>query len=240
MASIAGIYLAVEKVAVFIALLAAVLLVAMLIFTWHVATRTEATKIQNATHLLDYINLTGVGTLDPMTSGLQYFDIINNVSYVGISLNQDQVSPGQYVAVNVSFIGTFGWYAATEGEGSPMAYYLNSTIANYHYYGVELSNQTGMLLDKSNGPWWRYIAVAGAAQAYSPSNSIFYMVWRITPNASTVGQTLKLCGGYFAAFDNVSGGYTRLFDVLSYYQRKVVNSTVIDIPSYNCRYLKVV
>lgn len=190
----------------------------------------------------NYFNLTGVGYINPATNQLENFTIVNKVENVTISLNKSSAYPGEYVAVNVLFIGEFKWYA-----NPATSYYLNQTIhiplINFHYYGVELANQTGKLLVQSNGPWYNYITQIGEPHQLIYGNSSRYLLvhWVVTPNSSMAGKAIKFCGGYFATYNNTKlmGGFGDLFDYLAYNQTDVINQSVINIVSNNCAVLNV-
>jgi hypothetical protein len=186
----------------------------------------------------NYFNLTGVGYLNRTTGKLTNFTVVNNVSSVETSLNRSSAAPGDRVRLNVTFIGAFRWYG-----NNATTYYLNSAIINVHYYGVELSNQTGELWDQNNGPWYYYVSQFGEPHQILFSNASRYLrvSWNITPTANATGKTLKLCGGYFATYENTTlhGSWAEEFDYLSRNQTFVVNSTVINIPTSACAYLSV-
>jgi|GEM_PF-1479200 len=208
-------------------------------------TTTQTTTISTTTisySNFNYFNLTGVGYINPTNNMLENFTVINHVDNISIVLNKSSAYPGEYVSVNVIFHGEFKWYT-----NPATSYYLNQTIheplINFHYYGVELANQTGMLLVQSNGPWYDYITQIGEPHQffYLDPNHYLLVRWVITPNQSMVGKQLKICGGYFATYSstNLMGGFGNLYDYLAYHQINVVNSSVINILSQNCAVLNV-
>jgi hypothetical protein len=184
----------------------------------------------------NYFNLTGVGTKS--NGNLTRFITINKVSSVNVNLSRSSATPGESVIANITFVGNFKWF-----KNNATDYYLQSNQINIHYYGTELANQTGMLLDQNNGPWWKYISQNGEPHQilYNDSTRYLRIRWNITPNVTTIGKQLKICGGYFATYTNTTsyGGWGNLFDAISYNQTSVVNSTTINIPSSNCAYLNV-
>lgn len=189
------------------------------------------------TQKYNYFNLTGVGYLNSVGT-LTNFTVINNVSSVQTSINMSSAAPGERVRLNVTFVGEFKWYG-----NNATIYYLDSPVINIHYYGVEFSNQTGHLYDQSNGPWYYYVSQFGEPHQilYSDSNKFLRVSWNITPTANVSGTTLKICGGYFATYQNTTlhGKWGNAYDYLSYNQTYVVNSSVIDIPSSSCANLAV-
>ncbi|MGC8776747.1 MAG: glycosyltransferase family 39 protein [Candidatus Micrarchaeia archaeon] len=190
----------------------------------------------------NYFNLTGVGYINPITKQLENFTVINNVENVTVSLNKSSASPGEYVGLNVIFVGEFKWY-----KNLATSYYLNQTVhvplINFHYYGVELANQTGMLLVQNNGPWYNYITQIGEPHQliYKDPSRYLLVHWVITPNPSMVGKTLKFCGGYFATYSNTTlmGGFGSLYNYLAYTQTSIINNTVINLQSKDCALLNV-
>ena len=187
----------------------------------------------------NYFNLTGAGYINSTTGKLVRFKMVNNVSEVTVSINRTSAAPGDYVLLNVTFHGTFDW---TSDPAS--IYYLGSNVINIHYFGIELQNQTGSLLDQNNGPWSDYVSQIGQPHQVltQTPNATLPVLWVITPTNSTVGETLKLCGGYFAAYMNstVHGNWPNAYNNFSMQQEKVLNLSIINIPSQNCEYLKVV
>ncbi len=184
----------------------------------------------------NYFNLTGVGVF---SNGILYnFITVNNVSSVNVHADKASASPGEPVILNVTFVGSFIWTLNNATQ-----YYLKSALINVHYYGTELANQTGMLLDQNNGPWWKYVTQNGEPHQilYNDPGRYLRIQWNITPNATMVGKQLKLCGGYYAAYANTTdmGGWGYLFNALSRNQTRVVNSSAISIPSSNCVLLNV-
>jgi hypothetical protein len=177
-------------------------------------------------------NLTGVFLKDGS------FVLINNVTRVEVSLNTTQAKPGDKVELNVTFIGYFGW------GGDPFLqnltqWYIERTI-NIHYFGVEFANETSHLLVPNNGPWDKMVAQIGEQQQVIYLSPINYLRirWIITPTQNVIGKTLKICGGYFATYKNITGKWD-YYNELAYRQAFVINSTVISIPSVNCELLKV-
>ncbi|MGC9099101.1 MAG: ArnT family glycosyltransferase [Candidatus Micrarchaeia archaeon] len=207
---------------------------------------TTSTTIPTTTTIsfsnFNYFNLTGVGYLNPETHQLENFTTVNKVDAVFISLNRSSAAPGEYVSLNVIFVGEFKWYA-----NPATSYYLNQTIheplINFHYYGVELANQSHMLLVQNNGPWYNYITQIGEPHQLLYKNASHYLLvhWVITPNQSMVGKSLKFCGGYYATYNNTKlmGGFGNLYNYLAYNRTYVVNASVINIPSQNCSILNV-
>lgn len=192
--------------------------------------------LQTSNTQYNYFNLTGVGVRS--NNSISNFSVVNNVSNVSVELSKFSASPGEPVIVNVTFAGSFKWSA-----NNATSYYLHSKVINVHYYGIELANQTGKLLDQADGPWWDFVTQNGTPQQilYGNPNTYLRIQWNITPNSTLVGNRLKICGGYFAAYENTTqhGGWGNLFDILSSNQTRIVNSTVINIPSSNCAYLNV-
>ena len=189
--------------------------------------------------IFNYFNLTGSGYKNTTTGKLELFKTINNVGSVYVEANRTSASPGQHILLNVTFRGTFDW-----NYGDPASiYYLNSKVINIHYFGVELQNQSGALLDQSNGPWYYYIEQIGEPHQYQSGNpnETLPVHWVIAPTSNVTNKTLKICGGYFAAYMNTTldGGWGNAYNNLSMKQEKVLNLTVINIPSQNCAYVKV-
>lgn len=187
----------------------------------------------------NYFNLTGSGYKNTTTGKLESFKTINNVSSVYVEANRTSASPGQHTLLNVTFLGTFDW----DPKDPASVYYLSSKVINIHYFGVELQNQSGALLDQSNGPWYYYVGQIGAPHTYQPGNpnKTLSVRWVITPTGNVTNKTLKICGGYFAAYTNTTldGGWGNAYNNLSMEQERVLNLTVINIPSQNCAYVKV-
>lgn len=186
----------------------------------------------------NYFNLTGVGFFNSTTRTLQGFVVINNVTGVNVTLNKSSAHVGEYVNLNVSFIGSFRWY------GNPATnYYLGSPLINVHYYGVEYANQSGKLLDQNNGPWYNFVGQIGEPHQLLTAvpNSMLLVRWIITPTSNMTGKTIKICGGYYATYQNTTlgGGWGSLYDILSGAQTHVVNRSVINIPSAQCQLLRV-
>ncbi len=211
--------------------------------TTTVTTMPETTVSNENSTLFNFFNLTGVGLINSTSKKMEYFIVVNNVSNVVVSTNRSSVTPGGLVRLNVTFEGQFGWSSTNLSVQQASSYYLERALINVHYYGVELSNQSGMLLDQSNGPWNLSISQIGEPHQYlykSPSKYL-RVSWIISPNAIMAGKTLKLCGGYFAAYANTTlfGGWGKAYNTLSYSQVRVVNSSIINIPSSNCSYLQV-
>jgi hypothetical protein len=182
------------------------------------------------------LNLTGVF----LKNGS--FVFINNVTRVEVSLNTTQAKPGENVEVNVTFVGYFGWGAGGYVSQNLTPWYIKRTI-NVHYFGVELSNETSHLLVQSNGPWDKMIKmITELGEVKQPLNLsplyYFRIRWVITPTQNVVGKTLKICGGYFASYPNITN-WADYYNKLAYQQAFVINSTVINIPSVNCELLKV-
>jgi len=206
-------------------------------------TVTTVVNTSNSTQF-NFFNLTGVGLINATSRRIEYFIIVNNVSSVYVSANRTSASPGEQVMLNVTFSGHFGWGSSNMLIQQASNYYLNSPLINVHYYGVELSNQSGMLLDQNNGPWNLSITQIGEPHQHiykSPANYL-RVTWIISPTQREVGKTLKLCGGYFATYENTTlfGGWGDAYDNLSYHQTQVINGSIINIPSSNCAYLQVI
>jgi len=186
----------------------------------------------------NYFNLTGVGRLNLSNGTIDDFVNVNNVSGVNVVLNKTSASPGEPVLVSVLFHGSFKWY-----QNNASSYYLNSKLINLHYYGVEHSNQSGMLLDQNNGPWYDLVNQSGEPHQLisGDANTTLLINWVVSPRASTQNSTLKFCGGYFATYTNttIDGGWSNLYNKLSMAQLKIVNSSAISIPSGNCALLQV-
>ncbi|MDE1846218.1 MAG: glycosyltransferase family 39 protein [Candidatus Micrarchaeota archaeon] len=196
-------------------------------------------SVASASYLgINYFNLTGVGYLNASTRRLTNFVVVNNVSTVRVALNLTNASVGQKVLASVFFNGTFKWY-----KSNASSYYLSSNIINVHYFGVELSNQTGKLLDQNNGPWQALVNQSGEPHQliYGNTNSTLLINWVISPSPGTRGSTLKICGGYFATYKNTTlgGGWGSLYNTLSMAQTRSVNASVVSIPSQNCVLLNV-
>jgi len=166
------------------------------------------------------------------------FVLINNVTRVEVSLNTTQAKPGDKVELNVTFVGYFGW-GGNRILQNLTQWYIERTI-NIHYFGVELSNETSHLLVPNNGPWDKMVTQIGEQQQVIYLSPINYLRirWVITPTQNVVGKTLKICGGYFAAYN--IGNWAKYYNRLAYQQAFVINSSVINIPSINCEFLKVV
>lgn len=196
-----------------------------------------ATQVQIKNSSINYYNLTGVGNYSESSNGLNYFYTVNNVSAVNVSISADHAGPGNYISVNVLFIGKFDWTGTNQSVT-----YLNEPLINVHYFGVEFSNQTGHLLDQDNGPWYNYLNVGQPSQHMSgPTNRYLLINWSVSPTNLTIGKSLKICGGYFATYENttVLGGWSHAFDILSGNQTSVVNRSVISVPSKSCDTLQV-
>ena len=187
----------------------------------------------------NYFNLTGSGYVNSSTHSLSYFVTVNNVSSVDTNLNLSSAGPGQNITLSVTLTGTFDWSCGCNAT----RYYLASNVVNVDYFGVELANQTGMLLDQNNGPWYNYIAeIQPPRQAFlnDPARKL-RLTWIISPTENATGKTLKLCGGYFATYRDQFAPlrWAQLYNNFSYAQKQVVNSTVISIPAQSCANLQV-
>ncbi|MDE1825782.1 MAG: glycosyltransferase family 39 protein [Candidatus Micrarchaeota archaeon] len=199
----------------------------------------NATKVQQPTsNQFNYFNLTGAGYRNATTGALG-FVVVNNVSSVSVAVNKTSAYPDENFSVTVYFHGTFKWY-----KNNATSYYLSSPIINVHYFGVELANQSGKLLDQNNGPWSGYVSQPGEPEQLlvdGQQNTILPIRWVLQPTKQDAGKTIKLCGGYYAAYQNTTlqGGWGDLFDNLSRSQTHVVNSSAISIPSSNCANLQV-
>jgi len=192
------------------------------------------TTIQELSNMIPVsFNLTGVF----LKNGS--FVLINNVTRVEVSLNTTQAKPGEKVELNVTFVGYFGW--GNSSINNLTEYYIERTV-NIHYFGVELSNETSHLLVPNNGPWDKMVTQIGEQQQVIYLSPINYLRirWIITPTQNVIGKTLKICGGYFATYKNISGNWTKYYNRLAYQQAFVINSSVINIPSISCELLKVV
>jgi len=189
----------------------------------------------------NFFNLTGVGYVEP-NGMLENFTVVNDVKNVSIILNKTSAYPGEYVNLSVIFSGEFKWYA-----NSATNYYLNQSVhmplINFHYYGVELQNESNMLLVQNNGPWYNYVTQIGEPHQLLYGNSTRHLLvrWIITPTQSMAGKSIKLCGGYFATYENTTlkGSFGNLYNILAYNQTNVVNSSVINLQS-KCAVLNVV
>jgi len=200
--------------------------------TYQEITTSIPQKYANET--LASFNLTGVF----LKNGS--FILANNVTRVEVSLNTTQAKPGENVEVNVTFFGYFSWGDPSLNDVTN--YYIKGTI-NVHYFGVEFANETSHLLVQSNGQWDKMIKmITELGEPTQVSNlSPLYCLrikWVITPTQNVVGKTLKICGGYFASYN--IGNWTKYYNRLAYQQAFVINSSVINIPSINCEFLKVV
>jgi 4-amino-4-deoxy-L-arabinose transferase-like glycosyltransferase len=206
--------------------------------TTSISTSTSSTYTPSK---FTFFNLTGVGFYNT-TNKLQFIQV-NNVTQVIVSLNKSTATPGEYVQLNVTFVGNFLWSNTTIPFVNATVAYLASPIINIHYYGVELANQTGNLLVQNNGPWQKYVTQIGEPHQTLSSNPHHYLnvIWTITPNATMTGKVIKICGGYFATYQNTTleGGWGSLYNILALQQKRVVNNSVINIPSENCTYLNV-
>ncbi|MEM3241082.1 MAG: glycosyltransferase family 39 protein [Candidatus Micrarchaeaceae archaeon] len=210
------------------------------------STSTITTILPNETNSItnfNFFNLTGVGFYNSTEKKLSSFTTVNNVSGIYIGVNNTAVAPGNTVLLNVTFVGNFLWGFSNAFATAAVNKYLGEPVINIHYYGVEQSNQSGKLLVQNNGPWYDYVTQIGEPHQVIFLNASKYLrvEWLITPNATFAGNTLKLCGGYFAAYENTTldGGWAQLYNKLAYEQARVVNSSVINIPSSNCVYLNV-
>lgn len=187
----------------------------------------------------NYFNLTGSGYKNTTTGNFESFKTINNVSSVEVWVNNTSASPGEHILLNVTFLGTFDWNPADPAS----IYYLQSKVINIHYFGVEMQNQSGALLDQSNGPWYYYIKQIGEPHQYQSGNpnETLLVRWIITPTSNVTNQTLKICGGYFATYMNstLDGSWGNAYNNISMKQKRILNLTVINIPSQNCAYVKV-
>ena len=100
-----------------------------------------------------------------------------------------------------------------------------------------------MLLVQNNGPWYDYVNQIGEPHQLFYKNTTRYLLvhWVITPTQNMVGKEIKICGGYFATYNNTQlmGGFGALYDYLAYHQIYVVNSSVINIQSPSCALLNV-
>lgn len=190
----------------------------------------------------NYFNLTGSGYINNSTGKLEYFSTVNKVNNVTIRINRTVAAPGDHVLLNITFYGNFTFNTGN----SASSYYLNSTVVNTHYFGAELQNQSGSLFDQNNGPWYNYFSIIQIGTPYKyPSenqNTTLSFHWIITPVSNATNETIKLCGGYFAALRNATayGGWINAYDNLSMKQELVSNSTIISIPSQSCEYLNVI
>ncbi|MEM3781822.1 MAG: glycosyltransferase family 39 protein, partial [Candidatus Micrarchaeaceae archaeon] len=187
------------------------------------STSTVTTALQNETnqsHSFNFFNLTGVGVYNNTEKRLSYFITVNNVSSVEISINKTTATPGSTVLLNVTFVGSFLWGSYNSFASAATNAYLGEPIINIHYYGIELSNQSGMLLVQNNGPWYNYVTQIGEPHQILFLNASKYLrlKWLISPNSTLVGNTLKLCGGYFATYENTTldGGWGQLYNKLAY------------------------
>jgi hypothetical protein len=197
--------------------------------TYQEITTTILQKYTNETFAS--FNLTGVF----LKNGS--FILANNVTRVEVSLNTTQAKPGDKVELKITFFGYFSWGDPSLNDLT--MYYIKRTI-NIHYFGVEFANETSHLLVPSNGPWDKMITQVEEPQqlpSFSPTQYLTIR-WVITPTQNVVGKTLKICGGYFAAYN--IGNWAKYYNRLAYQQAFVINSSVINIPSINCEFLKVV
>ncbi|MGC8676347.1 MAG: glycosyltransferase family 39 protein [Candidatus Micrarchaeia archaeon] len=207
------------------------------------ASNSSATNRSLARNAFNFFNLTGVGVYNSTLGRLTKFVLVNNVSNVTVTLNKTVAAPGNYVSLTVTFAGHFLWSGGTPASIEAASAYLAEPVINIHYFGVELANETSRLLVQNNGPWQKYVTQIGEPHQYLSVNESKYLpiVWVITPNATLVGKTLKICGGYFAAYENTSldGGWGNLYDKLAYERAMVVNESVINVPSQTCAELNV-
>ncbi len=186
---------------------------------------------------INFFNLTGIGVENKSSGKIEQFIVVNNVTSVSIALNRSQAGVGENVTLNVTFAGTFLW-GTDAGK-----IYLQEPLINVHYYGIELSNQSGSLYDQSNGPWDFYINQTAAPHQVLYNNQYEYLrvVWKVAPKETAAGKTLKFCGGYFAAYmgNSSTSEWASLYNTFSYKQQRAINNTFINIPSGNCAYLNV-
>ncbi|MDE1869649.1 MAG: glycosyltransferase family 39 protein [Candidatus Micrarchaeota archaeon] len=186
----------------------------------------------------NYFNLTGAGRVNLSSGEVENFVNVNNVTSVNVTLNKSAAFPGEPVLASVLFHGSFKWY-----KNNASSYYLGSNVINLHYYGVEYANQSGMLLDQNNGPWYNLLSQIGDPQQLisGDANALLLINWVISPTAAASNSALKICGGYFATYTNTTdgGGWSNLYNKLSMAQLKIVNSSAISIPSGNCALLSV-
>ena len=204
---------------------------------------TSAIASNSSSLHFNFFNLTGVGVYNATIKKLTKFITVNNVSAINITVNKTAATPGDYVMLNVTFIGHFLWSNGTPEAIDAARTYLAEPVINIHYYGIELANESSQLLVQNNGPWQKYVNQIGEPHQVLTQNTTKYLrvVWIITPNATMLGNTLKLCGGYFATYQNttLNGGWGSLYNKLAYEQLRVVNASAINIPSESCAYLKV-
>ena len=202
-------------------------------------THNNSVTINKGSGVFNYFNLTGSGYKNTTTGDLESFKTINNVSSVEVWVNNTSASPGEHLLLNVTFLGTFDWNPLDPAS----VYYLQSKVINIHYFGIELQNQSGTLFDQDNGPWYYYVEQIGEPNPYQPGNpnKTLSFHWVIAPTSNVTNQTLKICGGYFATYMNTTldGGWGNAYNNLSMKQERILNPTVINIPSQNCAYVKV-
>jgi hypothetical protein len=206
---------------------------------WVNATNNQGSNSTNNSiqHNLNYFNLTGVGYYNNTLHRLTYFYTVNNVSNVTVNISRNNAYPGENLSVHVLFSGNFDWTGSNQST-----YYLSSPLINVHYFGIELANQTGKLLDQNNGPWYKYITIGQPSQSFDGSVKHHLMItWNISPTNYSSGKELKVCAGYFATYQNTTilGGWGPAFNILSSNQTRTENYSIISTPSDKCVYLSV-
>ncbi len=181
----------------------------------------------------NYSNLTGVGTLEH--GNITNFTTINRVDSVNVLLGTTTY-PNTTVNVTVTYSGEFKW-----SDGALTIKYLKSPIINVHYFGVGLANQSNISVQ--NGQGFSNIISSVGQPIQGPlqnPNTTLNVSWEFAVSNSMAGKTLRICGGYFAAYQNDIRGWPSVFYNLSSKRISIANVSEINVVSSECSYLKVI